>query len=140
MGTWGQGPFENDLAADWVYELEDTGSAAVSRALSATRDEDSLDADTGAIALAAAEVVAASLGEPREDVPAGVRTWVADNASAIPRSAGDEALDAIRRIESSELAELWRESGDHQQWLDHVADLERRLRVAVGQGSAEDSS
>ncbi len=63
MGAWGHGVFENDDAADWIYEFRAEGVAAVVGTLevAAERSEgEMLDAGEGAAGLAAASLVAAA--------------------------------------------------------------------------------
>lgn len=62
MGARGCGSFENDDAADWVYELESGGVAAVASALeqvSSVAEDEYLEAHEASAAMAAAEIVAA---------------------------------------------------------------------------------
>ena len=61
MGTWGSGNFENDDAADFVYDFKDQGVDAVRAALEeALNASDYLDAHIATAATAAAEFVAAA--------------------------------------------------------------------------------
>src|SRR4051812_5482993 len=76
MGAWDTGPFDNDGAMHWVADLERDGTGAVRAALSRALDEGYIDATTGEEAVAAAEVVAASHGAPRSDLPPAVRGWI----------------------------------------------------------------
>ena len=71
MGAWGVGHFDNDDAGDWVWELEDTGTASpVTAAFAAVEAEANyLEAPDACIALAAAEVVAAWAGNPAAETP-----------------------------------------------------------------------
>ena len=60
MGTWGYGSFDNDDAADCVYEFESSGRAAVASALrrvSELADGKHLDASEATTALAAERIV-----------------------------------------------------------------------------------
>ncbi len=130
MGAWGFGPFDNDDAADWVYELEGSDSDDVlQRALAATSGSGYLDSQEGTTAVAAAEVVAASLGQPAPDLPDGVRAWVATNGGAVRPELAAAARSAIGRVrgEESELRELWAESDDGAAWEARLRDLESRL-------------
>src|SRR5258708_20240958 len=68
MSIWEPGPFENDDAADWVTEVEeDPGLELIEDALSEVADPAHvgyLEIPDGAIAVAAAELVAQLLGRP----------------------------------------------------------------------------
>ena len=132
MGAWGRGPFENDFAADWVYELEAADDfGAVRTALSSVLESTGyLDALYGSIALAAAEVVAAARQQPTSPLPDTVGAWVAEHGSKLSNADVTLALASIDRVlaEDSELRELWHESDEHA-WLTTVEDLRHRLGV-----------
>ena len=66
MGAWGVGPFENDDASDWVYQLEGAEDLELVRGTleAAANPQGYLEAPTCSEALAAAEVVAALSGRP----------------------------------------------------------------------------
>ncbi|TYC00458.1 DUF4259 domain-containing protein [Micromonospora sp. WP24] len=71
MGTWDDGPFDNDSAADWCGELHDADpsarSAMVRAALTtAALNTDYLDYDDAASAIAAAAIAASQMpgGDP----------------------------------------------------------------------------
>jgi hypothetical protein len=130
MGAWGHGPFENDFAADWVYELEaadDFGEVRTAFS-SAIETTGYLDALYGSIVLAAAEIVAAARQRPASPLPDAVTVWVATHGSNLDDADVILALAAIDRVldEDSELRELWQES-DESAWLSAVNDLRRRL-------------
>jgi len=140
MGAWGHGIFDNDDAADWVYELEESsGDALLERTLTTVADaaDEDVEAPDAAAALAAAEVVAAALTGSSDTLVAGgpysegaVR-WVEANGGSARRSLAPLALRALRRVrDSSELRELWEEAGADE-WLAEVAGLERRLGAAA---------
>ena len=141
MGTWGMGAFENDTAADWVWELEDSEGADVVRAALAaaadTGERDYLETTEGVIAIAAAEVVAAAAGSPAPGLPEEVQTWVDRHGRAVADLVG-LAQRAVRRTmgAESELRELWSpeedaDPADVAEWERRVADLERRLASAA---------
>jgi hypothetical protein len=137
LGTWGAGALENDIAADWVWQIQDAGSEqnAIGVIESALREasevpaDEYLDADAGSCALAAAEVVAAALGRPADDLPENVTEWLTGHAQAVPETYGEKARAAVARTSgaNSELAELWAESDGAQEWLAQVRGLLGRL-------------
>jgi hypothetical protein len=130
MGAWGHGPFENDDAGDWVWELEQSEDFSVVQAAleAATRPGvDYLEAPDCSIAVAAAEVVAATLGQPVAGLPAEVVAWVAARGAASPKIVGS-ARKAIAAIAAkSELRDLWEESDAFDAWSRSVQDLAARL-------------
>ncbi|MFN7589071.1 MAG: DUF4259 domain-containing protein [Planctomycetota bacterium] len=128
MGTWGHGTFHNDDAADWLYELDEGGLDVVDAALQAATLCGFLAAPEGCTALAAAEVVAAMRGRPAADLPEALLAWLRQRRA--PPSAGlvaraQKAVAAV--LADSELADLWRESGQFEAWQVVVRDLAARL-------------
>src|SRR5687768_11336713 len=80
MGAWGIGNFDNDDAADWVYELaESDGTDVLVRALEAATSDGYLEAPVASAGLAAAEIVAALLGNAGKALPDDVRKWLGQN-------------------------------------------------------------
>ncbi|MCU1453080.1 MAG: hypothetical protein JWN46_1226 [Acidimicrobiales bacterium] len=116
MGAWGPEAFENDDAADWLYEFERFDDLRLVRAVLKTivAGDGYLEAVDGAIALAAAEVVALALGQPGPDVSIVAATWVRWHPGVATPQDAALALRAVDRAESeqSELAELWDDPGD----------------------------
>jgi Domain of unknown function (DUF4259) len=135
MGAWGTGIYDNDSAADWTWGLASGGLAAVEAALRAAAEADYIDADDGACALAAADVVArlvAGGGETSgycEDVVA----WVAANPTAPERALVVLASHAVQRVrgDDSEQVELWAENSESfPEWLSVLDELAARLASA----------
>lgn len=137
MGTWDATVFGNDNAADWAGDLADSGSVgAVEKLLSEVASHSAtqyLEADLACQVLAAAEVVAATVGKPLPPTPYSREAleW----ASRHPELSGLRSLarDAAARVRipESELRELWREDGvdpqDRAAWEDSIDDLLARL-------------
>lgn len=132
MGAWGTGVFENDDAADWVWELEDDddGSVLVD-ALKEVVDldlEDYVEAPEACNALAAAEIIAAARGHHGAELPSEAREWIGRNGALVDRAMVALAAGAVERISiNSELKELWDEA-ESEEWPQVVADLLARLR------------
>ncbi len=133
-GAWDTGPFDNDDALDWVWELEEsTDLSVVKAALEAVSKSGSyIEAPTASAALAAAEVVAALKGNPHAQLPEEVTAW------ADARSLGGNedlvalAIEVVERVQDSsdsELAQLWSDSEElRDSWAAGLADLEKRLQ------------
>lgn len=133
MGARGVGSFENDGAADFVYEVE---AAPVVATLRRALDEvasvfaagEYLDALYCEPACAAAEFMAAL----RNRDPTALSPSAAE---ILPRISGtpsaddlDRARAVVERIMSdSELAELWAESGSSDEWIAVMQGLRARL-------------
>ena len=128
MGAWGTAAFDNDDAADWVYELEREGISAVDGALADALDADDLSPPLDTNAIAAAEVVAAALGRPAADLPEAVAALASGLASRITPEHATQARAAVDHVlASSEIAELWAESDDDAVWRASIDDLVQRL-------------
>lgn len=131
MGAWNVGPFDNDDALDWLSELDDADDLEpVRRAFEALGD-DYLDAPTGAIALAAAEVVAAASGNRRPELPEQLEAWLASSSVNTSAADRDAAVAAVERVvgDQSELQELWALSDSNAQWEEEISGLRDRLRA-----------
>jgi hypothetical protein len=137
MGAWGAGIFDNDDAADWVYELEQAGDDSVlAETLAAVANAGAdayVEAPDAAAALAAAAVVAAALTGSHDVLVAGgpyaegALRWVEADATRVRSELAPLALSAVRRArDKSELRDLWDEAGADE-WLAAVAEVERGL-------------
>ncbi len=130
MGAWSYEPFDNDDAADWVYDLEVAPDFGVVRgALQSVVDTSGyLEAVDGSVGIAAAEVVAAAHGQPNPSLPESVAAWASTHAVDVSDSERELAVAAVDRIagDDSELPELWREVADGA-WAQSVQNLRRRL-------------
>ena len=128
--AWGDGSFENEDAMDWVAECVQAASpglvkAAFDRVLAA----DVVETPDASAAVAAAEVVAASLGKPSPALPADLKAWLAGQPrSQIEAEAAlaERALTKIEDARHSELRQLWSE-GKTNQWLTKVQALQSRI-------------
>lgn len=132
-GAWDTGPFDNDDALDWVWELTDSDDlSVVEDALQSAIDtSDYLEAPMGSMAVAAAEVVAALKGKPRAELPPEVSEWVKAREYVVKDDLAEAARKAVAEVknaESSELAQLWSESDELAEvWHADLRDLLQRL-------------
>lgn len=130
VGSWGDGPFDNDDAADWVYELEAAHDFDAVRAVlrSVAGSAAYLESPGGSVGIAAAEVVAAARTPPPSTLPAAVVAWIAAHAAEVSDSDVTLALAAVDRVvgTDSELCELWEDARDGG-WGRGVQQLRRRL-------------
>ncbi|QNE79247.1 DUF4259 domain-containing protein [Streptomyces finlayi] len=138
MGTWDIGHFDNDTAADFGGHLDDAPSdkreALLRDALTAvtgTGPAEYLDSDEGAVAVAAAALIAAQCpgGEP-------VTTAYGPDEPLPPlapelRALAVSALDRVAGARS-ELPELWAEAGASELWAAGIARLREVLARAAG--------
>jgi len=131
MGAWGAGPFENDDALDWVWELEDDtdGSVIIDTLRLATKlaDSDYLDVDDANNAVAAAEIVASPRGERSAGLPTEASVWLDANGALVDAAMRATAHAAVTRVsENSEARDLWDDAGSPA-WGDYIAALLGRL-------------
>ncbi|MCX5078449.1 DUF4259 domain-containing protein [Streptomyces sp. NBC_00424] len=141
MGTWDIGPFENDMAADFAYTLDETAKDKRESLVRATltrtiQTRDYLESPEGAEAVAAVALIAAQCpgGEP-------ISTSYGPD-EAFPTFADDLqplAVEALDRVvaEASELAELWDETPDGPRWRQSISSI--RAVLAPEPGLQEDS-
>lgn len=130
MGAWGIGPFDNDDAGDWAYDVVESDDLSVVEAAIneiASAQGAYLESPDCCNALAAAELVAAMLGKPSDSLPEELAQWISGRP-APPSSTVKNAQEAVSAIlAASELRELWEETDDYEQWTAITRDLLRRL-------------
>jgi len=130
-GAWGEGAFDNDAAQDFLAECARSADATVvAQAIEMALVASFVDADDGAAAVAAAEVLANALGRNG----AAPRTRVVPCLAATPheqlRALAPRAQQAVTRVTdptSSELAQQWAEEKPNL-WTASVQRLAARLR------------
>jgi len=131
MGAWGFGPFDNDDAGDWLYDLErSSDTSVIADALQKVTEigDGYLEAPDCSNAIAAAEVVAAVSGHPVANFPDNAKPWVEAHRTLVVANLVPNALAALQRIRSnSELKELWDESKEATKWYATFDDLAQRL-------------
>lgn len=132
MGAWSASNFDNDDALDWLDDLCDSGDeSSVRSALSTVAEwpaDEYLEAIDCCVALAAAEIVAAALGNPAADLPEETEDWLDRNAWEPGAEEIRLAHAVITRIKvNSELKDLWEDSDSYDEWLAVIQDLESRL-------------
>lgn len=135
MGAWGEKAFQNDSALDWLAALQAGGVAALRGALLRVADTDEeakVDVDDGASAIAAAEIVAAAMGQGRDRLTSEASAWVDAHPSSLLTDDLSLAKRAVERVLSgeSELCALWDENGPENAWRDDVRLLIERLVTA----------
>src|SRR5687768_18088786 len=123
MGAWGTAAFDNDDASDWVYELEKEGIAAVDTALKDALGPGELEMPTDVNAVAAGEVIAAALGRPVDGLREDVLGLAVALAPSVTPDHAARARTAVQRVlAGSEVAELWAETDDADEWRGLVED------------------
>ena len=133
MGAWGLGNFDNDMAADWSYGLEGCKDLSViTSAIDAVFEDGYIDSAVGCEALAAIDVLARLNGKfsVKDSYTETVDAWVASVDVKPSGELLEKALKVLELIvgESSELAELWDESDEFDDWKLVVESLSLSLK------------
>ncbi|MDQ3050222.1 MAG: DUF4259 domain-containing protein [Bacteroidota bacterium] len=135
MSNWGFSNFENESAGNFISDIETNGYGMIQIAIERIIDE----AEAPNIieceeALIAAELVAAAIKQPAEDLPENAADWVADNLAEGTQeqqevaALTDQAAEAIDKIVTdSELKILWEETTFFDQWFQAQQELQNRL-------------
>ncbi len=140
MGTWGEGAFDNDTAADWSHEFDgadlESGMRLIETALglaAATPADGYLSRRDGDLAVAAAELVAYIADEPIDETAynATALDWVDQTDPEAGPALLHLARRALTRVtgEGSESADLWDEGTST--WRESVAELAAKLQDAI---------
>ncbi|MFF2937841.1 DUF4259 domain-containing protein [Streptomyces mirabilis] len=134
MGTWGTGPFDSDLAADFVDGLEGLPPQQVidvlARALQRVASSGArVDGGDGIEAVAAAALVASTIPDSRIviDPEDGPREPLPELPASLRRS----AILALHRVlqDGSEMATGWVDSADADQWRHEVQQIMETLAL-----------
>jgi len=129
MGAWNPGPFDNDEASDFIEDLAEAPDwrTVVQMLDHVTKLAGYLEAPEGQIAVAAAAIVAAAVGEAT--ILPDDRQALKAALGAPPSGAVALARSALARVvaPASELDELWQEGDDHDAWLTQIAALQMTL-------------
>jgi hypothetical protein len=130
--AWASGLFDNDEAMDFIGDLAEAPDwrTVVQMLDHVTRQAGYLEAPEGEIAVAAAAIVAACVGDvtilpdSHRDLKAALGA-APDGAVALARA-------ALARVvaPASELDELWQEGDDHDAWLTQIAGLQTTLSAS----------
>ncbi|MEV7813531.1 DUF4259 domain-containing protein [Streptomyces flaveolus] len=136
MGTWGTGPFDSDLAADFVDELEGLNPQQVIDVLErafqrVTNSGERVDGGDGAEAVAAGALVASTLpGSPIViDPDDGPREPLPELPASL-RASAKLALDRVLQ-DGSGMATGWVDSADADQWREEVRQILQALEASA---------
>jgi hypothetical protein len=148
MSVWGPGPFENDDAADWLSDLEEEFEEEqvdlfedVFSEVAASENVGYIEITDGAVAVAAAQVLALLLGRPGVEKNILGEETLASLSQTIGRLGGKRterlvkrALTAVDRIlndkENSELHQVLEEDEQMSSaWVSRMRDLHDRLQA-----------
>jgi len=136
MSVWDIGPFDNDLALDWVQDLQESNDLYyIEDTLNNVLEEGDtfIPMPFACEALAAIDVLARLQGQPGAEAVDDVDAWVEASRKKFKRRADlvEKSLKALELIvsEKSELANEWAQTDEHVAWRGMVEQL--RARVAA---------
>jgi hypothetical protein len=131
MGTWAVGSFESDTALDWLAKLHENGDFSLVRQALAV-DLEHAEPCVAAKAVAAADLVACSLGHPPpERRRRGLVEWTQQHSESFTPELLELARSAVATVKiKSKLRDAWKERDGSVSpaWLASIADLEKRLQ------------
>jgi uncharacterized protein DUF4259 len=134
MGTWGTGPFDSDLAADFVDELGELTNQQVidvlGRAFQRVTDSgERVDGGDGAEAVTAGALVASTL--PDSPIVIDPDDGPSQPLPELPTSLRTSARLALNRVlrDGSEMATGWVDSADANQWRQEVRQILQALEA-----------
>lgn len=131
MGAWGVRSLENDDALDWLSGLEAApdGAAVVEALTAVLNDGNFVGAPDGAVAVAAAELVAAGVARPVSGTDGARISALAARIAGLDREQdlARRALAAVADPARSELHEQRHGGEDGTAWEATIRDLGERL-------------
>jgi hypothetical protein len=132
-GGWAADTFSNDIASDFLGQIVPNGGVetTIGGALDAVLlSVSTINDERASRALAAAEMVAAMVGNPSRHLPAPCKEWAKLHSKDANQDLVQSAVRAIDRVaKDSETQELMQEGGakNLQDWQLSVTDLRGRL-------------
>ena len=136
MGAWSEGNFGNDDAGDWIYVLEKSkGTDTLLKPIKAIiANDDYIESPDCSEALAASEVIAASLTKDNSIIPEEALNWLNKKPGLFGKKPQIEkeyaalAKQSVQKIlKSSELRDLWEETEDFSKWQEVQLNLINKL-------------
>ena len=131
MGTWGPGVFESDETMDFLWEVEEGGVEALRDAFDQVIDAAGRpESWAESTAIAAAAIVAAAYDDRSDLLPEEAVALMSTLRPAIQQSGlRDRARRAVHGILTgdSELLELWRASGESNDAIAAITEVQARL-------------
>lgn len=146
MGAWDVGPFDNDSAADWCGDLEDTAAEHRSDLVRNTllfviNCNEYLDVDDASAAIAAAAIIAAHLpGQPQITSPYAPDFITAGGSIELTEDMSGLATRALDRVigDDSEWADLWQDANTGSSAFSAVRVIRSILATAESRSSQPD--
>lgn len=134
MGSWGPGTFEDDIACDWLEDLQDSDPMAFFAHCLDLRGHRYLEFLACAGVVCTAEMIHSLICQPRSGLPEAAHRWLDENQGLDVIQFIPASISGLRRVmgPNSEMYELWEDSDDlHEVWLATIDDLLKRLEAAL---------
>lgn len=135
MGAWGHGPFEDDAALDFVWDIEEAENPKdiIIEALSRAVEAEYLEADEANAAIVSAAYIDSAVNgtkytTPKMSEPYEVDTFPTRFPELDLSDVKSKAIAALEKVigEGSELKELWEES-EEPAWQNGIEEMIKRL-------------
>ncbi len=132
MGAWGPGSFENDSALDWVSGISSLENVAAKFDALADLEDADIDIDLASEIIAAAEIVAISIGQIAPNIPSDLLKNLDNLAKADAALIEQAKMSVSEVLGDSELLDLWSEDPeDSAGWNVAITGLIARLNADV---------
>lgn len=134
MGTWGPKTFEDDIACDWLEDLEDSDPIAFFEHCLDLSGIEELDYLACIGVVCTAEMIYAMVGSPRDGLPEAAYSWLSKHGpslNSVPRLI-PTAIQGLRRVleSTSEMYERWEDADARLgEWIDQIYELQIRLEL-----------
>ena len=118
MSTWKEGPFDNDMACDWLWELQESGDATfLFKTLQQACESEILDSPECEQIVAAATLVNAACFEKLSNIPKEAKDWIRKRGFVPDRALIDVSISSLATVlRESELLNLYQESNREKPW------------------------
>ena len=134
MGSWGLGTFEDDIACDWLEDLQESDPIAFFAHCLDLSDLQYVEFLACVGVVCTAEIIHALICEPRTGLPAAALQWLGEHQGLNVVPFISDTITGLRRVlgPDSEMRELWEDNDAmHDAWLIQMSDLLKRLESAL---------
>ncbi len=134
MSAWGVTNFENDIALDFVgtlvHEHVEFSISTYSDDFRSKFSPEETSLDDCLIYFAVAELLAALLGEPSEDIPLELKAWIEAKYIKIEQPLVDSVIEVIKLLlKDSEAKEMYSDTPYYKAWQETQKGLIKRLKA-----------
>jgi len=134
MGSWGLGTFEDDIACDWLEDLQESDPIAFFEQCLDLSDHQYVEFLACVGVVCTAEIIHSLISEPRTGLPEAAHQWLGEHRRLNILPFIPDAIAGLRRVmgPDSEMRELWEDNDAmHCDWMIQMRDLVKRLESAL---------